>query len=157
VSDPVRVEVWGGRSVVGGRRCAGPPLLPFLAFGRRRGRTGGDYHLTAGSPCIDAGTNGVVQPDWTDMDGQPRSIDDPWVNLPGRGPVDIGADEYARGDLDFDGDVDVDDYGFLAECFTGPLVPDPADQDGDGDVDLDDFVAWAGCHRRPESVVIQPV
>lgn len=43
---------------------------------------GGNYHLSALSPCIDAGTNAGV---YTDMDGEKRPM--------GRG-FDIGADEY---------------------------------------------------------------
>lgn len=44
-----------------------------------------DYHLAAGSPCIDAGSSSVPQIPDRDMDGQYRT----W----GSGP-DIGADEY---------------------------------------------------------------
>ncbi|MBN2210057.1 MAG: hypothetical protein JW709_01560, partial [Sedimentisphaerales bacterium] len=54
--------------------------------------TVGDWHLSADSPCIDAGTNepeGGLPP--TDLDGNPRPID-------GNGDLqaiaDIGADEY---------------------------------------------------------------
>jgi hypothetical protein len=47
-------------------------------------RVGGNYHLRPDSPCIDAGYDGVVQPDWLDIDGQPRK----------NGVVDIGSDEY---------------------------------------------------------------
>ena len=46
---------------------------------------GGDYHLSAGSPCIDAGTDTGV---YTDIDGQSR----PW----GAG-FDMGADEFSTG------------------------------------------------------------
>ncbi|HEX4645077.1 MAG TPA: right-handed parallel beta-helix repeat-containing protein, partial [Verrucomicrobiae bacterium] len=45
----------------------------------------GDMHLLAGSPCIDAGDNSVVQSNWTDIDGNSRIFG---------AAVDIGADEY---------------------------------------------------------------
>ncbi len=45
-------------------------------------RSGGDYHLTAGSPAIDQGINAGIS---FDIDNQPR---------PGRLGFDIGADEY---------------------------------------------------------------
>jgi predicted outer membrane repeat protein len=46
----------------------------------------GDYHLLAGSPCIDTGDpNYVPEPNETDMDGRPRVIG---------GRIDIGAYEY---------------------------------------------------------------
>ena len=52
-------------------------------------RAAGDYHLAAGSPCIDAGDRNVVQSSWRDIDVQARVI----------GPqVDIGADEVAPPD-----------------------------------------------------------
>lgn len=54
---------------------------------------GADYHLMAGSPCIDAGTDAGV---YTDFDGDPRP------NLSG---FDMGADEHVGpcGDVDGDG------------------------------------------------------
>ena len=53
----------------------------------------------------------------------------------------------ADGDLDSDGDVDIDDYVILAGCLTGPEVPaaDPcalADVTGDGVVDLVDLTVF---------------
>ncbi|MHC4692332.1 MAG: choice-of-anchor Q domain-containing protein [Planctomycetota bacterium] len=46
----------------------------------------GDYHLLAGSPCIDAGDpNYVSEPNETDLDGRPRIMD---------GRIDMGAYEY---------------------------------------------------------------
>lgn len=31
-----------------------------------------DYHLDTGSPCIDAGDDGYIEPDWVDLDGNDR-------------------------------------------------------------------------------------
>jgi hypothetical protein len=47
--------------------------------------TNGDFHLTSGSPCIDAGDDSVVSRSWADLDGQ--------VRIAGQ-HVDIGADEF---------------------------------------------------------------
>ena len=44
----------------------------------------GNVHLQPDSPCIDAGDDAIVQPGWTDIDGQARVIGT---------HVDIGADE----------------------------------------------------------------
>ncbi|HEY3266443.1 MAG TPA: choice-of-anchor Q domain-containing protein [Armatimonadota bacterium] len=48
-------------------------------------RAGGDYRLTAGSPCIDAGDDSVVPAGARDLDGMPRRLG---------AHVDIGAYEY---------------------------------------------------------------
>jgi len=51
------------------------------------------------------------------------------------------------GDLDDDGDVDLDDFAIFADCVSGPDVPvqpgcEAADLDSDGDVDLADFALF---------------
>jgi len=51
----------------------------------------GDFHLQAGSPCIDAGKNSAPKLPARDFEGDPRRIDG---DSDGRRKVDIGADEY---------------------------------------------------------------
>ncbi len=94
----------------------------------------GDFRLSAGSPCIDAGSNfafilavvsiGVL----VDGNGVPRFIDDPAtpdVGL-GLGPIiDMGAYEFSFAPADFDvsGQVDLFDFSRFLEMFTGPSDP----------------------------------
>ena len=61
----------------------------------------GDYRLSPGSPCIDAGDNTAIPLRTLDLDGNPRLIDDLATpdtgNPPGQKPiVDMGAYEYQR-------------------------------------------------------------
>ncbi len=58
------------------------------------------------------------------------------------------------GDIDDDGDVDVNDYATLQDCFSGEDVPYPpgcenADLDNDGDVDLDDYTLFYAIANPP--------
>jgi parallel beta-helix repeat protein len=112
------------------------PLLADLAHGNAR--------LQAESPCVDAGSNGDVWSDF-DVDGHARILDG---DGDGTAVVDIGAYEYLPGDLDSDGDVDLDDFALLTGCLQGPDVAVPpvcwgADLDADADVDLADFALFA--------------
>ena len=83
----------------------------------------GDFRLQPGSPCIDAGDNTAVPKGIdTDLDGNPRFVDDP--NIPDTGNpgapgpiVDMGAYEFqlpCPWDLDGDGNVFVTDLLLLA-------------------------------------------
>ena len=92
----------------------------------------GDYRLSAGSPCIDAGGNAAVPADELDLDGDgdfdeplpfdldghPRFVDDPNTPDTGAGEppiVDMGAYEFqvlpplCAGDMNCDGVADYDD------------------------------------------------
>lgn len=110
-----------------------------------------DYHLSAGSPCIDAGDNTAV-PDWllTDLDGNPRFVDDAGMPDCGNGTppiVDMGAYEFQGatcfGDLDGDNDVDLADLAELLGQYgePGPWTYGDGDLNCDGDVDFTDLSA----------------
>ncbi len=107
-----------------------------------------DLHIQPCSPCTDAGNNAALPPEiTTDLDGQPRFVDDPVVPDTGTGGppiVDMGAYEFAGdhpGDLDGDGDVDLSDLSILLAHYgeTGGMTYADGDFDGDGDVDLADL------------------
>jgi len=80
-----------------------------------------DYHLTAVSPCIEAGNNDAPGLPGIDMDGDARIINDDGL---GDATVDIGADEYKYIDTDSDGVQDSEEMG--------PAGNDP-NYDGNGD------------------------
>ncbi|MCK4342147.1 MAG: hypothetical protein KAY37_10555 [Phycisphaerae bacterium] len=63
-----------------------------------------------------------------------------FVALAGGEGHSLGIKGYPRGDLDRDGDVDLDDFAAFADCLSGPDVAfapgcDAADLDGDADED----------------------
>jgi len=98
-------DVQGGYT--GGHNINADPLFVDAA--------GGDYRLSALSPCIDAGGNAAVPAGVvTDFGGNPRFVDDPYKADTGSGTppiVDMGAYEvpFLRGDANCDGGVDLDD------------------------------------------------
>jgi len=65
-------------------------------------------------------------------------------------------------DFDFDGDVDLSDFGYLQSCFNGPNRPPTmsgcwdADFDGDADVDLTDFAYFQSCFNGPNRPMACP-
>ncbi|MCK4341447.1 MAG: hypothetical protein KAY37_06980, partial [Phycisphaerae bacterium] len=59
------------------------------------------------------------------------------------------------GDLDVDGDVDLDDFGVLSDCLVGPGVLPPLGcarprLDGDWDVDLADYALFQQQFTGPQ-------
>ena len=99
-----------------------------------------DYHLSGRSPCINAGDPDFVpEVGQVDIDGQGRVL---------YGRVDMGADEVAaiQADFDEDGDVDLEDVAAFVGAMNGPgqaAGNAAADLDGDGDCDVGDFVMLA--------------
>ncbi len=89
-----------------------------------------DLRLSPGSPCIDAADNTAVPLGvTTDLDGNPRFVDDPGVADTGIGPppvVDMGAYEFQG-------------ISFQAQVFPAdgePIIEAVGDLDGDGDTDV---------------------
>ncbi len=90
----------------------------------------GDYRLSAGSPCIDAGDNTAVpETVTTDLDGNPRFVDDPDTVDSGDGAppvVDMGAYEFQPTACpwdcggDNDGNVGINDFLALLAQWGGP-------------------------------------
>jgi predicted outer membrane repeat protein len=116
----------------------------------------GDLHLSPGSPCIDAGDNTAVPKGIdTDLDGNPRFVDDPATKDTGNGDppiVDMGAYEFqvvtCPWDLDGNGSVGASDLLLLLLSW-GPCKGCPADFDGNGNVGASDLLAllvnWGPC------------
>ncbi|MHC4428647.1 MAG: dockerin type I domain-containing protein [Planctomycetota bacterium] len=106
----------------------------------------GDFRLSPGSPCIDAGDNTAVPEGiTTDLAGDPRFVDDPDTPDTGNGDppiVDMGAYELqlCLWDLNVDGEVNVLDLIELVMSF-GPCEDCPADFDDDGFVNVVDLIA----------------
>ncbi len=108
----------------------------------------GDVRLSPGSPCIDAGDNTAVPKGiTTDLDGNPRFVDDPATDDTGNGDapiVDMGAYEFqgtpCPWDLNGDNIVNVLDLIELVMSF-GPCEDCPADFDDDGFVNVLDLIA----------------
>jgi hypothetical protein len=116
----------------------------------------GDYRLSLGSPCIDAGHNwAIADLADTDLDGNPRFADDPPTADTGCGVpvvVDMGAYEFQGesaevvfADLTGDGVAGLDDFEMLLNCWSSSDEPCcVADLDLDGTVGVVDFLMLLG-------------
>ncbi len=110
----------------------------------------GNYRLTSGSPCIDAGNNAAVPTGvTTDLNGWSRFIDDLCTTDTGSGTtplVDMGPYEFLPADMDGSGAVNFADFGVLAAHWQQSGADCAgADTNCDGVVDLADaamLVAW---------------
>jgi len=114
-----------------------------------------NYRLSPGSSCTDAGDNTAVPKSIsTDLDGNPRFLDDPGMPDTGNGEppiVDMGAFEFQGAscvaDLDDSGAVDFGDI--LAILSAWGNKGGPEDLDGSGFVDFGDLLivlsSWGPC------------
>jgi hypothetical protein len=135
------VEGGAKQAVVGNDGCCTPSVLiygdgnieldPLFADPAT-----GDHHLSARSPCVDAGDPAfIAEAGESDLDGEPRVVGE---------AVDMGADEFcASQDVNCDAIVDVLDLVELIVQWGA--CPDPpadcsADVNGDGTVDVLDLV-----------------
>jgi hypothetical protein len=112
----------------------------------------GDFRLSLGSPCIDAGHNNAIAGlAATDLDGNPRFADDPATGDTGCGVpvvVDMGAYEYQGNpasvtfaDLNGDNVVGLDDFDALMGCWSSSDEPCCiADLDMSGSVNVVDVL-----------------
>ena len=100
-----------------------------------------EYHLGAGSPCIDVGTNNPPEgtlPE-TDIDGEDRVIDGD-----GNGSVivDIGADEYYKSGADFDNNDFVNFFDYAVFAPDWQSINPEFSLDDDNDVDYFDLAIF---------------
>ena len=123
----------------------------------------GNYHLLAGSPCIDAGNNLRAVPDRAvDLDGRGRFADDP--DTPDTGNpgfdlpiVDMGAYEFGPEDCNTNGIDDADDIaaGNSSDCDENG-VPDECQTDcnANDQADVCDIAEGSSldcnCNRIPD-------
>lgn len=115
----------------------------------------GDYRLLPGSPCIDAADNTAVPYGIrTDLDGNPRFVDDLDTEDTGKGDppiVDMGAYEFqgcTPCDANCDGSVNATDVEPFVELLLGgnePCGECSGDTNEDGSVDLSDVEAFIEC------------
>lgn len=113
--------------------------------------SGGDYHLLAGSPAINAGTSAGAP--LTDLDGNPRPCG-PAVDM---GTYEFHGTQFVRGDANADGTVNIADAVFIVQYLFNkkwgrpPTCFDAADGNDDGRINICDVIAVvlgvSNCHR----------
>lgn len=112
------------------------------------GSANGDYRLSGGSLCIDAGDNSVVPAEvTTDINGLERIVDG---DCDGTATVDMGAYELVWVMIgDFEGDdcdVDLGDVSVLSANWglDNPTIDIAPFRDPDGVIDLGELLVVAG-------------
>jgi hypothetical protein len=165
--DPGFAQIYGGQSAVNycciqglssglggtGNIDSDPVLVDADGPDDVPGTPDDNVRLSPCSPCIDAADNSSVPADLlTDLDSNPRFVDDPYVPDTGYPPasppiVDMGAYEFqgieCYGDLTGDRVIDLADLGQMLANYgatSGALYTD-GDLDCNGTVDLSDLGA----------------
>jgi hypothetical protein len=153
------VQGWSGAMGGVGNHGEDPLFADPVGPDGETGTEDDDLRLLPDSPCIDAGDNAAVpEGGTTDLDGNPRFIDDPIKTDVGSGScpvVDMGVYEYQVGteacclpDLDEDGAVAPFDLAILLDAW-GPNPDHASDLDNDGNVGPTDLAlllnAWGPC------------
>ncbi len=171
------IQGWDGSLGGIGNIASDPLFRNALGEDGIAGTADDDLRLGPGSPCIDAGSSGLVPEDEydidgdgdtaervpLDLDGSPRFRDDPTVADTGVADppaypqvVDMGPYEFQFTDCNSNAIGDLADIaaGTSLDC-NRTFVPDECeaiaggDFDADGRVDLDDFAAFAACLAGP--------
>lgn len=153
------VQGWSGAMGGVGNHGQDPLFVDAVGPDGKPGTEDDDLHLLPDSPCIDAGDNSAVPEGvTTDLDGNPRFIDDPLKEDVGFGScpvVDMGVYEHQEGltecclpDFDNDGAVGPFDLAVLLGNW-GPNPGHPTDLDGDDAVGPADLAillgSWGPC------------
>ncbi|MCB9851111.1 MAG: right-handed parallel beta-helix repeat-containing protein [Phycisphaerales bacterium] len=140
---------WGGA----GNISADPVFVDANGADDIAGTLDDDLRLASQSPCINAGSSGLLPADTTDADYDGNASEPTPIDAAGHarvlcGQLDMGAHEAGIGDADCDGSVALADYLQWNACMTGPGGgPYPPgcnvfDFELDHDVDAADFAAW---------------
>ncbi len=158
-TSPIGVESWeDGVTTLVSDRGGAPRVndLGDIVFNRwdedRETHDWWMYRVSTGEPAFYQLTADHWSHTQGDINNWTESV---WRFMAGRGNYDGGIHLLRRirtGDSEFDGDIDLTDYGALSECLSGPGRVDGLcdcrfmDIDHDGDVDLGDFARFQNAY-----------
>lgn len=153
------IQGWNGLLGGAGNNTLNPQFIDADGADNLAGTPDDRLQPAPGSPAINTGSNAALPADILDVDNDADTTEPLPLDAAGRIRVlelivDRGAYEHApviAADFDADGDVDLDDFGRLQSCTSGPEQSPlesacaPTDLDHDGDVDQSDFGLFQRC------------